>query len=84
MPRLYTPLLIKVNALQQENSTYETTLFTDTVIKGSNGEERQISANVELDHIHPAHKEHRVVFRLRNWTRQLTTCPSPAGLLVTS
>jgi hypothetical protein len=41
---------------------YETTLFTETVIKVSlNGEERQICANVELDHIHPTNKNHRVV-----------------------
>jgi hypothetical protein len=47
-----------------------------------NGEERLISANVELDHIHPTHKDHRLVFRLRNWTSQWTICPLPAGLLV--
>ena len=44
--------------------------------------ERQISANEELEDINPTPENHRLVFRLRNWTSQWTICPLPTGVLV--
>lgn len=60
---------------------YETTVFTETVIKGSNGQKGR-SLLMRNWKTNPTPENHRLVFRLRNWTSQWAICPLPTGVLV--